>query len=106
MHCHTRTVADVPPPDAPAPALGRAPGVVASVLGTDVLLLPPGADAVLRLNSSGAAVWELLEQPQTPEQLVAALAAAFDAPPARVREDIAPLLAQLTAAGALVPAAP
>ncbi len=40
----------------------------------DTVLLDPVGDRYLRLNSSGAALWELLAEPRTPDDLARALA--------------------------------
>jgi hypothetical protein len=47
--------------------------VTETVAGETVLLDPVG-DRYLRLNATGAALWELLSRPQTPADLAHALA--------------------------------
>lgn len=87
---------------APAPALQRAPGVVDSAVGDDVLVLAPGAEQVLRLEGTARAVWELLAAPATEEELAVELAEAYAAPLAQVRADLQPLLRDLQDRGVLL----
>jgi hypothetical protein len=47
--------------------------VTETVAGETVLLDPVG-DRYLRLNASGAALWDLLAEPRAPEELARALA--------------------------------
>lgn len=57
-----------------------------------------GGDPVT-LTGTGAAVWDLLEEPTTLADLVAVLAAEYGADPAVVEHDVAALLADLQALG-------
>lgn len=68
-----------------------------------VVLLPVGADDPVLLPASGAAVWELLEQPATLAELVQALGEVYaaDDVEADVAADVAALLDQLVALGAV-----
>jgi hypothetical protein len=70
-----------------------------------VVLLPPDADDVVTVAGTGPAVWEMLADWRTKDDLVATLSAAFDASEAEVEADLEPLLAQLTALGAVEAAA-
>ena len=66
-----------------------------------VVLLPLRGDDVLTLAGTGPAVWELLAEWRTVENLVEVLATTFDAPGERVEADLAPLLGDLRASGVL-----
>jgi hypothetical protein len=66
-----------------------------------VVLLPSSAADVVTLAGTGPAVWELLAEWRTEEDLVATLAAAFDAPEHQVAVDLEPILAELRAIGAV-----
>jgi hypothetical protein len=66
-----------------------------------VILLPVGADDPLTMPGTGAAVWDLLEEPASLAELVVILAEAFDADPAVVEHDVATLLAELEDLGAV-----
>ena len=62
-----------------------------------VVLMPAGADDVLTLAGTGPAVWELLAEWRTYDDLVEHLAAAYGATPEAVSGDLEPLLAELEA---------
>jgi hypothetical protein len=66
-----------------------------------VVLLPARANDVMTLAGTGPAVWELLAEWRTVENLVEVLAAAYGAPGERIEGDLAPLLAQLRASRVL-----
>jgi hypothetical protein len=66
-----------------------------------VVLLPVRGDDVLTLAGSGPAVWELLAEWRTVENLVEVLAAAYGASGELVAADLDPLLADLRASGVL-----
>ena len=70
-----------------------------------VVLLPTGADDVLTLAGTGPAVWELLAEWRTYDDLVENLARAFGATPDTVSGDLGPLLADLEAQGVVQTAA-
>jgi len=70
-----------------------------------VVLLPVDADDPLTLAATGPAVWDLLAEWRTFDDLVAVLSGAYGAPPAQVAADVEPLLAELEAFGALERAA-
>jgi hypothetical protein len=52
----------------------RVPWAVTETVAGETVLLDPVGDRYLRLNASGAALWELLAEPRTPEDLARALA--------------------------------
>jgi len=68
-----------------------------------VVLLPPGASDPLTLAGTGAILWELLEEPTSMGELVAALVARFDTDPDVVEADLLPVLDELVAIGAVTP---
>ena len=53
-----------------------------------VILLPVGADEPITLPGTGAAVWDLLEEPASLDELVATLAEAYEEDPAVVEHDV------------------
>jgi len=70
-----------------------------------VILMPVGAEEPVTLPGTGAAVWDLLEEPATLAELVAILADAYDdADPAAVDHDVRALLAELERLGAVAAA--
>jgi len=68
-----------------------------------VLLLPVGAAEPLTLAGTGPDVWELLAAPASAPELARELGARFDADPATVEADLAPVLDRLLALGAIEP---
>src|SRR3954471_5339830 len=52
----------------------RVPWAVTETVAGETVLLDPVGDRYLRLNASGAALWELLAEPRTPDDLAQALA--------------------------------
>ncbi len=49
------------------------PWAVTETVAGETVLLDPVGDRYLRLNASGAALWELLAEPRSPEELAQAL---------------------------------
>jgi hypothetical protein len=70
-----------------------------------VMLLPPTADDVLTLAGTGPAVWELLAEWRTVDDVIGILAAAYETSPAVVEADLIPLFAELERQGVLQTAA-
>jgi hypothetical protein len=62
-----------------------------------VVLLPAGSDEVITLAGTGPALWELLAEWRTEEDLVEMLARAYDVGTPEVATDVAPLLAEFRA---------
>jgi hypothetical protein len=95
-----------PMPDIRSSQLRRAPHVLATAQGEEVVLLDTSRERYYTLNAIGARVWELLERSTTFGELVSAIRAEYDAPSGsdadRVEEDVARLLTQLRTAGLLV----
>ena len=70
-----------------------------------VIVLPASARETHTLGGTGVALWELLAEWRTVDDLVGALAEAFGADPADVEHDVVPLLADLTVRGVVERAA-
>ena len=74
----------------------------------DTLVLVPLGEAAISfpgmvtLNATGAYIWELLEQEQTVDSLVEAMAERYDAPAEKIREDVEALVERLRSVGAIV----
>jgi len=81
--------------------LHRAPHVLWRRTLDTVLLLPPGIDEPFVLAGTGPALWELLAEPRALDDLVAVLAAAYEADPDVVAADVAPTVDRLTELGAI-----
>jgi hypothetical protein len=52
----------------------RVPWAVTETVAGETVLLDPVGDRYLKLNSSGAALWELLSEPRRPSDLARSLA--------------------------------
>ena len=95
-----------PMPDIRSSRLWRAPHVLTTTQGEEVVLLDTARERYYTLNAVGALMWELLERSTTFVELVAAVRAEYDAPAGaegdRVEGDVSQLLTQLRTAGLLV----
>lgn len=70
--------------------------------GVDVVVLLPSARAEpVSLAGTGALVWDLLAEPATLSELVAALAEVYAAPPETIARDVAELLETLESMDAI-----
>ena len=75
------------------------------VAGT-LVVVPVGAavsgfPGMITLNPVGAYIWELLEQEQTVESLVAAITARYEVDAEKAREDVSAFVEKLAATGAV-----
>ena len=64
-----------------------------------VLLLPAATEDVVTLAGTGPAVWELLAEWRTLDDLAGILAGAFESTPEVVMADLVPLLAEFEVQG-------
>ena len=76
------------------------------VAGT-LVIVPVGAavsgfPGMITMNATGAYIWELLEQEQTIESLVAALTARYDVDEETARADVEAFVDRLQTTGAIV----
>lgn len=83
-------------------AYHHAPAVLWRETGDSVLLLVRDSSRMLTLNGSGAALWTLLSRNRSVSDSAELLAQHFDAPVSDIARDIAPVIEELAAAGALV----
>jgi len=68
-------------------------------LNEETLVVDPKTREVHLLNATATRVWELLESPQTVNDLLELLGKEFDAPEETLRVDLATLLADLGSKG-------
>lgn len=68
-------------------------------LNDEVLVVDPRTREVHLLNPTATRIWDLLETPHTPDELVAILTAEFDASPEQLRADLDALLGELASKG-------
>ena len=87
-------------PAPPGPVLAQRAGCVERWIGEVLYLADPEGRAIQRMDPLAAAIWGMLEEPATPEELGAALAEVFpDTPRDRIAADVGALLDRLWQAG-------
>lgn len=79
-------------------AYRRSSGVLSRRVGEEVIVASAEGDPYL-LTGTGLTIWNLLSTPRTVPQLVRELSATYGAPPAAVRSDVEPFLADLISRG-------
>jgi Coenzyme PQQ synthesis protein D (PqqD) len=95
---------DLPKGQEGGPLRQRA-GTVETWLGERLFLADAKGRAIHRIDPIGAAVWLVLAEPATPDEIAEVLAEAFpDAAPDRIADDLQRLLAQFCDAGLIEPA--
>ncbi len=78
----------------------RKAGASKTVIGDDVFLVAPETREIVHLDVMGAALWRLLETPQSRVDIVATFAAAFpDIASAQLDADLSAALQKLVAEG-------
>jgi hypothetical protein len=82
-----------------ASTVSRDDGVLAERVLADTLLLDPATGSYLRLNESGALLWETLERPASVDQLAARLAERYGLEPDRAAADAERFVASLAERG-------
>lgn len=81
----------------------RSPHVHTAVLDDEAVLYDERTHATLRLNSSGAAIWQAIDGRADVVTIVTLLATSHAASPADVARDVDTVLARLIGDGALLP---
>lgn len=84
--------------DAECAKLVRGEHLVAELDG-ETVVLNAESGVYFSLNETAAAVWEALDEPREPGDLVRRVVQAFDVDEARAREDLGGLIASLLEAG-------
>lgn len=77
----------------------RSSDALVRTFADEVLLASASGGNVDRLEGSAAAVWDLLEEPRSLPDLVAALARAYETPTDRILRDVEPLVRDLVERG-------
>lgn len=80
----------------------RAPEALWRRSGERRILMGPTTDEVLVVEGTGRAIWDLLGEPCTQEELVGVLAEGFDARPEEVSLDVREFLGTLRDAGLVI----
>ena len=99
------TPANSPADSAP---LVRTSSCVTRAIAGETLIIPiaratADLESIFTLNAVGSRIWELLECPVAPSQLVATIEREFDVSPADAARDVAEFLDSLRAAGLIAP---
>ena len=63
------------------------------------MLVSLATNQVFELNSTGARIWEMLDEGACEDEIVERLSAEFDAPPEQLEKDLGDLLRELRAQG-------
>jgi hypothetical protein len=79
------------------------PDVVFRVLGDGAVLVNLSTNEIFELNTTGTAVWTMVERGAGPDAIVAELTTAFDVAPDTARDECERLLGELQARGLLLP---
>ena len=87
----------------PGPAFVRHPAALWRRTLDGVVVLPPEGDEPLHVSGPGHAIWQLLAEPATLDELTADVAALFRCPAADVRGDVERVLRSFVEAGAALP---
>lgn len=85
------------------PRFRRNPAIAFTVVDDETFLIEPESQEVFYLDAVSSALWRLLEDPRTAEEMAALFAAAFpDHPAEKISRDIAAATADLLARGLAV----
>lgn len=84
-------------------SLRPSPNVIFRELEGEAVLLDLGSGRYFGLNAVGTRIWMLLEAGSTVPEAAAVVGAEFDADAGQVAQDVAELVAELSARGLLVP---
>lgn len=76
----------------------RTPGVLEAEVDGDRVLMHPDDFSYYGLSPTGAAVWQLIDDTRTVQEIVDALATEYDADPTTIRADVDSFLAGMHSA--------
>jgi len=74
-----------------------------SALGEETVMMNVENGDYLGINPVGTAIWHLLEQPATPQQIIAALIKQYDVTQEQCTQEVTAFLAQMIANGVVTP---
>lgn len=80
----------------------RAPGAVQAVVDGQLVLLSPVDFSYHGLDSVGARIWEMLEQPLSIDEVVASLLTEYTIDESTCRADVEPFVARMSEIGVLL----
>ena len=78
-----------------------AKGQVSSEVGDEVVIMHVESGQYLGLNSSGARIWNLVQEPRKVSEIRDVIVKEYDVEPDRCQDDVLALLRQLAARGLL-----
>ena len=79
------------------------PDVIGRRTGDTAVLVHVGSGRIFELNSTGAAIWDLIEAGESSEAIVRALTEQFEVTEARAGDELTRLVGDLRGAGLLAP---
>ncbi len=85
----------------PTSRLRRTPGVEATTLGRELVLLDASGRTLRGLNGTGAFIWEALDGQKTLEEVARALAEQYQQAPDRVQPEVEAFVLDLLQKGLL-----
>lgn len=97
-------VHDTSDPDTSDARYAAASGALATKFGDGLAILDVATNTYFSIDTVGALVWESLDEPRTLDALVDRVTEEFDVDPARCRDDLVALLADLKANNLVVAA--
>ena len=72
-------------------------------MSSEVLVVDPRTREVHLLNDTATRIWELLDAPHTPDELIATLSDEFEVPGGTLRPDVETVLQELASKGLIGP---
>ncbi len=77
----------------------RSPEHMATILGNQKVILGLSSEEYYALNSVGARIWDMIEEPKAVQEIRDALVQGYDVEPARCERDLLALLQQMVEEG-------
>ncbi len=84
-------------PEIPDRLVPKSQQVAAKVMDGEAVLINLANGVYYSMDKAGGLIWSLIEQARSLDAIADAVAAAYDVPPVRAREDVEQLAAQLVA---------
>lgn len=78
-----------------APRLRQAPAVLSRVVGDEVIVAARDRDDFESMSETAGAVWRLLDEPRSPQEVAEILGRTYDAAPEAISRDVERLLDDL-----------
>lgn len=75
--------------------------ILSAAVGDEIVMMSVEKGQYYNLNAVGVRIWQLLEMPRNPAEIVAALVEIYDAPEDRIRAEVEGFLARMEREGLL-----